>query len=385
MTTASAKFALWDLGFRPFYLLASAFAAVSILLWVGQYTGVLAGHLRGSIWHGHEMLFGYTMAVVTGFLLTAVPNWTGKPTPRGAALAALAALWLAGRVLVLTPFATASAVANAAFPLAVALAIGIPLVQARNRRNYFFVALLVLQGFAVLAFHLSQARLVAWPQGASLQLGLDVVLFIIAVVGGRVIPMFTNNGVPGARATRHPMVEKGALGGVLLLIATDVVPVPGGVVAALALLVAAVHAARLWLWQPWLTRRAPLVWVLHLAYAWIVAYLALRGLAALGLVSPLFAVHALTVGAIGGMTVGMMTRTGRGHTGRALVADPAEVLCFVLVAIAAVVRVFGGMALPGFYLASVVISGACWSAAFALYAVTSWPALTRARVDRKPR
>jgi len=384
MTTASAKFALWDLGFRPFYLLASAFAAVSILLWVGQYTGVLAGHLRGSIWHGHEMLFGYTMAVVTGFLLTAVPNWTGKPTPRGAALAALAALWLAGRVLVLTPFATASAVANAAFPLAVALAIGIPLVQARNRRNYFFVALLVLQGFAVLAFHLSQARLVAWPQGASLQLGLDVVLFIIAVVGGRVIPMFTNNGVPGARATRHPMVEKGALGGVLLLIATDVVPVPGGVVAALALLVAAVHAARLWLWQPWLTRRAPLVWVLHLAYAWIVAYLALRGLAALGLVSPLFAVHALTVGAIGGMTVGMMTRTGRGHTGRALVADPAEVLCFVLVAIAAVVRVFGGMALPGFYLASVVISGACWSAAFALYAVTSWPALTRARVDRKP-
>jgi len=384
MTTASAKFALWDLGFRPFYLLASAFAAVSILLWVGQYTGVLAGHLRGSIWHGHEMLFGYTMAVVTGFLLTAVPNWTGKPTPRGAALAALAALWLAGRVLVLTPFATASAVANAAFPLAVALAIGIPLVQARNRRNYFFVALLVLQGFAVLAFHLSQARLVAWPQGASLQLGLDVVLFIIAVVGGRVIPMFTNNGVPGARATRHPMVEKGALGGVLLLIATDVVPVPGGVVAALALLVAAVHAARLWLWQPWLTRRAPLVWVLHLAYAWIVAYLALRGLAALGLVSPLFAVHALTVGAIGGMTVGMMTRTGRGHTGRALVADPAEVLCFVLVAIAALVRVFGGMALPGFYLASVVISGACWSAAFALYAVTSWPALTRARVDRKP-
>jgi len=384
MTTASAKFALWDLGFRPFYLLASAFAAVSILLWVGQYTGVLAGHLRGSIWHGHEMLFGYTMAVVTGFLLTAVPNWTGKPTPRGAALAALAALWLAGRVLVLTPFATASAAANAAFPLAVALAIGIPLVQARNRRNYFFVALLVLQGFAVLAFHLSQARLVAWPQGASLQLGLDVVLFIIAVVGGRVIPMFTNNGVPGARATRHPMVEKGALGGVLLLIATDVVPVPGGVVAALALLVAAVHAARLWLWQPWLTRRAPLVWVLHLAYAWIVAYLALRGLAALGLVSPLFAVHALTVGAIGGMTVGMMTRTGRGHTGRALVADPAEVLCFVLVAIAAVVRVFGGMALPGFYLASVVISGACWSAAFALYAVTSWPALTRARVDRKP-
>ncbi len=384
MTTAPAKSALWNLGFRPFYLLASGFAAVSVLLWIGQYTGVLPGHLRGSPWHGHEMLFGYTMAVVAGFLLTAVPNWTGKPTPKGAALAALAALWLSGRILVLTPFATASAVVNAAFPLAIAVAIGIPLVRARNRRNYFFVALLVLQAFAVLAFHLAQGGHFSWPQGASLQLGLDVVLFIIAVVGGRVIPMFTNNGVPGAQARRHPWVEKFALGSVLLLIAADGVPVTGAAVAAVALLAAVANAARLWLWQPWLTRRAPLVWVLHLAYAWIVVYLVLRGLAALDLVSPLFAVHALTVGAIGGMTLGMMTRTARGHTGRALVADRKEVLCYVLVAIAAAVRVFGGMALPGYYLASVVISGACWSAAFALYAVISWPALTRARVDGKP-
>jgi uncharacterized protein involved in response to NO len=381
MTPAPAGFALWSLGFRPFYLLASAFAAVSMLFWIGHYGGVLPGPPGGSQWHAHEMLYGYTMAVVAGFLLTAVPNWTGRPTPKGAALVALAALWVAGRVLVLTPFATASALANAAFPLAVAVAIGIPLVRARNRRNYFFVALLVLQGFAVLAFHLAQARLFAWPPGASLQLGLDVVLFIMAVVGGRVIPMFTNNGVPGARATRHRLVENGALGGVLLLVATDVLPVPGGVVAAIAWLVAAAHAVRLLLWQPWLTARAPLVWVLHLAYAWIVASLVLRGLAALGLVSPLLAVHALTIGAIGGMTIGMMTRTARGHTGRALVADPGEVLCFVLVAIAAVVRVFGAMAPPGFYLASVVLSGACWSAAFGLFAAISWPALTRPRTD----
>ncbi len=153
---ASGGFALWSLGFRPFYLLASVFAAVSILLWICQYTGHLpAAYIRSPAWHGHEMLYGYTIAVMAGFLLTAVRNWTGMPTPTGRTLMALAALWIAGRVLVLTPFAMAAAVVNAAFPVAIAVAIGIPLVRSRNRRNYFFIALLLLLGAAVLAFHLS--------------------------------------------------------------------------------------------------------------------------------------------------------------------------------------------------------------------------------------
>ena len=148
--------------------------------------------------------------------------------------------------------------------------------------------------------------------------------------------------------------------------------------------VAASHAARLYLWQPWRTLATPIVWVLHVAYAWIVVYLVLRGLAAIGVVAELFAVHALTVGAIGGMTIGMMTRTARGHTGRPLKADRFEVACYVLVALAAVIRVFGGMWLPGAYLATVVVSGVCWSTAFALYAVRYWPVLSRSRLDGKP-
>ena len=382
--SVSAEFALWNLGFRPFYLLASIFAASSILLWICQYTGQLpAVYLRSPAWHGHEMLFGYTMAVVAGFLLTAVGNWTGKPTPTGAALIALAALWLAGRVLVLTPYATASAIANVAFPLALAIGIGKPVVQSRNRRSYFFLALLLLLGLAVLAFHLSHLELLPWPERASLQVGLDIVLFIMAVMGGRVIPMFTNNGVPGAQATRHPLVEKFALIGVLVLLGVDLLPVPVALVAVIALAVAFAHAMRLYLWQPWRTRRAPLVWVLHVAYGWIVVYLVLRGLAEMGLIGHLFAIHALTVGAIGGMTIGMMTRTARGHTGRPLIADRFEVACFTLVALAALIRVFGGM-LPGAYLPTVVVSGICWSAAFALYAVRYWPVLSRARLDGKP-
>ena len=227
--------------------------------------------------------------------------------------------------------------------------------------------------------------MLAWPARASLQVGLDVVLFVLAVMGGRVIPMFTSNGIPGVHAARHPVVEKLALGGVLALLAADVAAA------------AVRRSAPRWRWAPpSRTRRgsacgsrggrcarrssgcctSPIVW--------IVVHLLLRGLAALGLVGELLAVHALTVGAIGGMTVGMMTRTARGHTGRPLVADGFEVACYVLVALAAAIRVFGGMLLPGAYVATVVVSGICWSAAFALYAVRYWPVLSRPRLDGKP-
>jgi len=378
-------FALWNLGFRPFYLLASSYAALAVLYWALQYAGAIpAARARTPAWHGHEMLFGYTLAVVAGFLLTAVRNWTARPTPSGLPLMLMAALWVAGRVLVLTPWVTIAAVVNAAFPVAVAIAIGIPIVQSRNQRNYFFVALMLLLGLAVLAFHLGSQGVLPWPPRASLQTGLDVILFILAVMSGRVIPMFTNNGVPGVAATRHPVLEKLALGGVLLLLAADVLQWPLGIVGAIALIVAAVHAARLYLWQPWLTFGTPIVWVLHVAYAWIVVHLVLRGLAALGLPGELLAIHALTIGAIGGMTIGMMTRTARGHTGRPLVADRFEVASYVLVALAAAIRVFGGMLLPDAYVATVIASGLCWSAAFALYAVRYWPVLSRPRLDGKP-
>ena len=378
-------FALWKLGFRPFYLLASIFAAVSILLWIAEYAGYLpAGYLRDPVWHAHEMLFGYTVAVIAGFLFTAARNWTGQPTPTGALLAGYALLWIAGRVSVLMPYPVVAAILNALFPIAVAIGLAVPLVRSDNRRNYFFVGLLVLLGLATFAVHMARLGVVAWPQRASLQVGLDVVLFIIAVMAGRVVPMFTNNGIPGVRATRNPWVEKASLGGVLLLIAADVLQVDPPWIGVLALLVAVAHAVRLCLWQPWRTLSTPLVWILHVAYGWIVVYLVLRALAAWSVIGAPLAVHALTIGAIGGITIGMMTRTARGHAGRPLVADPFEVACYALVEIAALIRVFGGMALPEFYRGTVVLSGLCWSAGFALYAFRYWPILTRPRLDGKP-
>lgn len=378
-------FALWQLGFRPFFLLASVFSAVSVLLWTAQVAGFLPfAYLQGPAWHAHEMLFGYTLAVIAGFLLTAVRNWTNQPTPVGAPLIALALLWVCGRVLVLTPLAMAAALVNAAFPLAVAVAIVVPLVKSRHAHNYFFAVVLALMGALVFAVHLALQGHIEWAPRLGLQLALDLVLFIMAVMGGRVIPMFTNNGVPGAGAVRHPRVEQAALGSVLLLLAADLLLLPQPVIALMALTAALAHGVRLYLWRPWRTRAAPLVWILHAAYAWIVIHLALRGLQALDWVAGSYAAHALTVGAIGGLTLGMMTRVARGHTARPLRAGGCEVTAFVLVQFAALVRVFGGMVLPHGQLASMQISGALWAMAFGLYAIRYWPILTRPRLDGRP-
>ena len=377
--------ALWQLGFRPFYLAAGTFASLSVALWALQMSGWLGrSYLDAPAWHAHEMLFGYTLAVIVGFLFTAGRNWTGQPTPTGRSLQALVLLWLAGRVLVLTPWIWASALVNAAFPFTAAAALAVPFVRAGNRRNYFFVGLLVLLGVAQLAVHLAQAQVIALPPWLGLGLGLDVVLFIMTVMGGRVIPMFTNNGVPGAAARRDPRIEKAALGGVIALIVADALRVPGPVLVLLLSACAAAHALRWMLWQPWTTLRTPLVWVLHAAYLWIPLHLALRALAQLGHVPPNLATHALTVGAIGSLTMGMMTRTARGHTGRPLRADGWEVACYLTVLAAAVVRVFGPLVAPAAYLQTVEISAVLWSSGFALFTVRYAPILCRPRLDGQP-
>jgi uncharacterized protein involved in response to NO len=179
-------------------------------------------------------------------------------------------------------------------------------------------------------------------------------------------------------------VEKLALGSVILLFASALLQLSEPIVATIALVGALANGWRLLLWKPWRTLATPLVWILHAAYAWIVVYLTLRGLTALGFLAGSYAAHALTLGAIGGLTLGMMTRTARGHTGRPLIADGFEITAFVLLQAAAIIRVFGGIASPGLYLVSIELSGLLWAGAFGLYAVRYWPVLTRPRLDGKP-
>jgi uncharacterized protein involved in response to NO len=389
-TPAVPTFALWQLGFRPFYLLAGIFAALDIVLWSLQFGGTIGqAVLRGPLWHAHEMLFGYALAVIAGFLLTAVRNWTNRPTPTGVPLAMLAALWVIARVLVLGPWPLAAALANAAFPLAVAIGIGVPIVRSRNRRNYFFIGLLVLLGVLSLVVHAALNGFIAVDPLHGTRLGLDVVLFIMTVMAGRVVPMFTNNGIAGLNARRNPTVERLSLGAVIALFVVDLLPAQalpwaGALAGIVALVAGLANAVRLALWQPWRTLATPLVWVLHVAYAWIVVHLLLRAGVAAGIVTHSIAIHALTVGGIGGLTLGMMTRTARGHTARPLRADRYEATMYVLVFAAALVRVFGPIASPGQLVAFVQASAILWAAAFGLYVVRSWPVLTRPRLDGKP-
>ena len=368
-THAPKGSALLALGFRPFYLLAGTYAALAVPLWALQYAGWLSG--ANALWHAHEMLFGYAFAVIAGFLLTAVRAWTARPTPSGATLAAIAGLWLAARVLALHSL-LASSILDALFAAAVAWGIGRPIVASGNR-NWYFILFVLALGAASVAFQ-------AYPQIA-LAAGLDVVLLVIAIMGGRVIPSFTNNAVMGAGARRNRWIEHGALGSILLLTAFDVLQLPAWPI---ALAAALLHAARLALWAPLATRGRPILWILHLSYAWVVVHLVLRALAGFDLVGASLATHALTIGTIGGLTLGMMTRTARGHTARPLKVGPWEVAAYVLVHLAAAVRVFLPFLFPQAYVALIVLSAALWSAAFAVFTLAYIPILTRPRLDGQP-
>lgn len=384
-TVPALGWGLWNLGFRPFYLLAALLAAVSVPLWVLQFSGWLAHPVfEAASWHAHEMIFGYALAIVIGFLLTASRNWTGRPTPTGKSLMALAILWLLARVLPLSPWVWASLVVNVAVPWATAWALWKVLSAVKNRRNYFFVGWLVIMGGLTAWLHLQRAGVLAASSGETLSTALDVILFIVAVMAGRVVPMFSNNGVPGLGATRNTVVEQLALGSVLLLAGLDALGVQGAGMAAVLFLTMAIHGVRWLLWKPWGTRRNALVWVLHAAYFWLPVHLALRAGAQLQWWMPGAATHALTMGLLGMLTLGMMTRTALGHTGQPLRAGRAEESMYVLVMLAAAIRVSVPLLMPQHTLVAVQFAAVLWSVAFGVYLWRYTPLLTRPRADGQP-
>ena len=367
------------LGFRPFYLLAAAWSALAILAWVLMLSGRLpapAAH-AGIEWHAHEMVFGFALAVVAGFLLTAVRAWTGIPTPTGAALALLAAIWIAGRVAIWIGSPLVATVVDGAFPFALAFAIGRVLVRAGNRRNYFVIAMLCAMGALNLAFHFGAGL-------AAVKAALYLVLVLVAVMGGRVIPSFTQNALPRVQVVRRPWLDKASIGLALAAFAADALSLPGLVVAPLAGAAALAHAARLADWKPLATLRTPILWILHLSYAWMPLGFALLSASALGFIAPGAATHAFAAGAMGGVILGMITRTALGHTGRPLKAGRSETASYVLVHVACALRVLAALAPALGYARLIEMSAACWAAAFLVYAATYAPRLWKPRADGKP-
>lgn len=376
-------------GFRPFFILAGAFAALILPVWLLTLAGTLGPvrYLDAITWHAHEMIFGFTIAVIAGFLLTAVGNWTGRETLVGKPLFGACALWLAGRAAMALggalPHGMPAAI-DLAFVPVLAVAIARPLLATRNRRNFVMIGVLAVLWAANVMIHLEALGLSHGPSRRALMVAVNVVVLLMIVMAGRIFPMFTKNGTGVAAVRGQPALDKATIASMLVVVVVDATttdPRLGGVAAGVT---AALVILRAWTWGTRHTARVPLLWILHAGHAWIAIGLALRAAAAFTSAVPVvLSTHALTVGAIGALTLGMMSRVALGHTGRALAASPAVVASFVLVTLAALVRVFGPLLDAAAYRASVFAAGILWTAAFSLFVVVYAPVLTGARTDGK--
>ncbi len=383
-TVNPGGFALWALGFRPFYLLAAAFAAIGIVAWVLVLSGWLAMPMAGIWWHAHEMLFGFAAAVIVGFLFTAGRNWTGLDTPTGFPLALFALLWLGGRLGMAFDGALVATIVDAAFLPAAAFVIARLLWRAGSRRNYFIVGILSLLSLANIAFHLARLGVLAIDPLAALHFALGVIVLLETTIAGRVVPSFTASALKGVRQWQRPWLNIAAVAatGVALLCWAFLPGLLWG--AALSLLAALLQLPRSLGWNPWATRRTPLLWSLHLAHLWIPIGLALLAASQLGWLPRSAGVHALTIGATGGLIIGMITRTALGHTGRMIIAGRIETAAYALVQLAAVVRVLTVAAIPVASTSGIHTAAALWALAFLLYLWRYLPWLIRPRIDGQP-
>lgn len=383
---ATAGFALFNLGFRPFYFVAATYAALSIPLWVLVWAGLVPMRVSFATqwWHTHEMVFGFALAVVIGFLFTAARAWTGIDTPSGNRLVGLVGLWLAARIFFHAGLPVAGVVMDLALIVLAAGAILRVLLAAGNRRNLFVVLILAVLGAMDIAFALAVSGAIAWSPDAPLRAALYLIVVLTAVFGGRVIPAFTANALFGIRQFRRPWLDAAAIVAAVAALLAELVFDGGMVVALPAGIAALLHALRLAGWNPLATRRQPILWILHAAYAWMPIGFALLACAALGQVARPLALHAFAVGVIGGLIIGMTTRTALGHTGRPLVAGRAETAMYLLVMVAALARVAGPLLAPTLTPQFYYASGIAWAAAFALYAIVYWPRLSQARIDGRP-
>ena len=382
--------ALFSYGFRPFFLGAAIWAIVALALWIGSLQGhvQLAPSYGALPWHGHEMLFGYGSGVVAGFLLTAVPNWTGRLPVAGVRLMALFSLWCLGRVALLATGVTGPLVAvviDSLFLPCLLIVMGREIVVGQNWRNLMPLALIGIFATANIAFHAEV--LTAGAPDYGLRAGVAALVALIVLIGGRITPSFTHNWLFRAGSPVLPapfgMFDK------LALLVTGValaawIAFPATTMTALLFLVAAaVLCVRLWRWKGTHAWREPLLLVLHLGYAFVPLGFLLGAMSTLlpGSLTGTAALHAWTVGAVGLMTLGVMSRATRGHTGHALAASRMTVAIYGAMIAAALLRIAAGF-FPQVYMVLLELAGAAWIAAFALFLVEYAPMLLGPRQER---
>ena len=378
--------ALFSIGLRPFFLFSAIWAAVAVPLWVHAYS---AGGLLGLTWHTHEMLFGYAAGVIVGFLMTAIPNWTGRMPVVGSGLMVMVGLWLVGRAAMITaalnPDLAASiwpGVIDALFLLAMAGLVWREILAGKNWRNLPVALIISILALSNVGFHV-EAHLSGGVAPIATRVALGLIVMLIALIGGRITPSFTRNWQL-KREGPLPATTGGfdglVLGATALALLGWVIVPTSALIGAVLATAGVLNLVRLARWKGLTTTAEPLVLILHIGYLWLAVGLMLVGASAIwpGFVAASAGIHALTAGAVGVMTLAVMTRAGRGHTGRPLTAGWTGTLIYLLVNAAALMRVLGGLWLE-FYQPLLIVSACLWCLAFLTFAVVYAPMLALPR------
>jgi uncharacterized protein involved in response to NO len=389
LTQRNAKLpALFSYGFRPFFLGGAMAAALAVPLWLVMLATAAepAGPFSALNWHAHEMIFGYLAAVVAGFVLTAVPNWTGRLPVTGWPLIGLFGLWVAGRLACAAmPWPVAAAIVDMAFLVTLAGVVWREIGAGRHLGSLPVAALITLLALANLVFHL-QAQ---WPglAGYGERMALGGAALLISLIGGRITPSFTRNWLAKAGLSPLPTpfgrYDKITIGATVAAVALWVGDPQGPATGAVLALAGVLHLVRVARWRGLSARREPIVLIMHLGYLWLAVSLLLMGLAALapGVIDATTALHALSAGAVGTMTLAVMTRASLGHTGRAIVTSRATLTIYLLVTLGAIGRVAAPFT-GEFYLATLFAGGMLWSASFGLFVLAYAPVLLRPGLGR---
>lgn len=385
---------LLRLGFRPFFLAGAIFSIVALVLWIAILSGAILFQPYGGglWWHIHEMLFGFGCAIVAGFLLTAVQNWTGMRGVSGKPLLGLFLLWLLGRVVLLLPMVLNQYVImliDLSFLPVVAYILAKPIMAIKQYRNLFFVPLLGLFTLANAEMHFAKLGLAGFAIKESGYAAVMLMTVLMSVMAGRVVPMFTANGTKTTKVIPLPWLEKAAtisLAAITFgLLITPVVTLPNTAYGVLFIFAAACQLIRLLRLKPWITLTVPLLWSIHFSLIFICF-----GLLSIGvsyLVPAMGASHVwhlLTVGGMGGLILAMISRVSLGHTGRMLTPPTSMSLAFASIFVATIVRVFGPQVMPQAYFTVLIVSIAFWLLAFGLFVLHYAPMLSKPRTDGRP-
>lgn len=382
---------LWRLAFRPFFLLGASFSLLAMLAWGAFWHGQVLLQPHGGMfwWHQHEMLFGFVAAIAVGFLLTAVQNWTGQPGLRGWPLLALVGLWLLGRILMAFPLGLAPyplMLVDVAFLPLVAGVLARPIIKQRQWRNLIFVPVLLALALANATLH--QALILGdngLLRGAS-YLAVLLIVMLMVVLGGRVIPFFTSRRLQRPQATRPAWLERLSIGSVVAMVIAQLcgligIGLPAPAWALLASVAAVANTVRLLRWEGWLSWHEPLLWGLHISYAFICVGLAMWALASLGFIASTMALHTLTVGGMATMILAMMSRVSLGHTGRAIVTLPGIGIALALMVLATILRALVPALWPQASHWTLSFAILFWCLAFAFYLFRYSHVLLQRRVD----